>query len=258
MPSRRSFLAGVGAATGLGGGCVGPSVDAPGTSRSTNATETTAADAPVAVESVSVHSSYVGVLGGHHPEAVFSPGKQYVLVRTDVPGGEYPRPNATVSLDGESYESVDALTHAEYRGAAPATPVVPVPREVSPDAGRVTVNGTRLALDGTLLDRLANPPRFDVTEVGLPERVTAGSEFDLRLTVVHRGGRDDAFRANARACVSGWRIVERALTAGETATATATLDACPGETDAQRVVAKWRGTRVERALPVDERGGNTS
>lgn len=195
MPSRRTVLATLG--TAVGAGCTSlPGSGGPGSA---------VFGGGPAITGIRVQRSYVGLKGPHHKYVRAEPGSQYVLVETDAESGT--ELAASVTLDGETYDRAGPRKTAAELGDDHAIPVVSLPLDLSlggeaPAAGSVTVGGTTRELDAETIDSLANPPRFELTAFEVPEHVEPNGEFRVRVTVAHRGGRAERFRANLVNCMS--------------------------------------------------------
>lgn len=261
MPSRRAVLATLALTAGAGcsslPGTGSPQRTTTGATTDRSMTDRTTASSPGtdsgrSIFGVDVQRSYVGILGGHHMYVRAEPGRQYALVRTDAEQGTWP--NTTVTLDGTAYaRRGPSMTLREYE-TGPSISVVSLPLDRSPEAGSVTVGGTTRELSAETLERLADPPAFEVQSTSIPESVPRDRHLDVSLTVAHRGGRDEAFRANVANFTSQPTILERRMTAGETATVAASLSVYGDPGTEHRVAFDWGYGSEGRAVTLEASG----
>lgn len=88
---------------------------------------------------------------------------------------------------------------AAEQGENRATVGFEVPFDVDPDRVFVEWQGddetARWDWDDGLVDDLATPPAFDVTEIDHPDSFVCGERFETSVTITNAGGRAEAFRA---------------------------------------------------------------
>jgi len=264
MSSRRGFLLACCGALATAG-CVGgeettSSPDQSPTDRTTDPDRTTTdpdrttgttttrrstATSRIGIRDVGLQSAFLSLAGGIHDDVVARPGEQYVLVWTAEPVDHR---RVEVVLDGDPHRGTDDPVSAG--GGTPrrrATPV-PVPREVDPSEGAIEVGTRSRSLSASALDRLADPPSFDLTDVTVPEQVRPGGQFEVSLSVAHRGGRDGTFLATTSGCSTNRWVVGEGLSAGETVTVASRALSCSGES--VEVVVDWRGGPETVSVPV--------
>lgn len=261
--SRRQLLA-VGAATVTGlTGCVadGPGTDSqspsPSESKSPTGTPTStepnASESETSVASLSVADFFLYPLAGTHPHVHRQANTQYVVVHTSTSlSFDALRDRLVLTLDG------DSVPLAERQPVSWETETVDLAFAVSKDGafdrGNVRFDGTELeSLSSSAVDRLNNPPVFEVSEpfvspdeIGAGERGTATVRFELR----NEGEGPGTFGASLSGnLVSGSTTLTATLDSGANREVTGRVE-IHGEGDEATVRLDWGSDKWVARIPV--------
>jgi len=261
---RRAFLGASGIALGaLLGGCVSDANDS-GQSDTPSPT-TTPAESDLSVDNIVVRKAitYESIMGSGGVLA--AEGKQYVVASVWA-DRELSASDFTFETDEQSWQSglpdtAGAINHtvAAHEGGAVGRRFVKdqsylafvVPSPLSATNPRIRFTGDSEAewpLPDAAVERLAAPePRFELDSLDVPDTVSQGETLSLSLTASNVSDTDGRFLAavywptNRIADDDESHLVERSVAAGETTTATLSLDTRYTTTENEPVTLSVRG-----------------
>lgn len=214
-----------------------PAIRQPGESFETD-------DLTVTVSNLAVRHGMVKA-GTVHPDPVWTDGAQFVLADVAVAGDSDPTDiNVTATADtlderpdryfGFASESPDSVQRLGF-----VIPTDPAPAEAS-----IVWDGpreVRWPLPDALVAKLGRAPDFSVEKFDVPDSAQAGTAVSVTLEVTNTGVRDGRFLAElGDAAISDQPEIEVSVPAGETVTATESVDARFAEGE-MTVVLRWEG-----------------
>lgn len=189
---------------------------------------------------------------GAHPDPTWVDGAQFLLAAVTVAGERNPadidvtatadtlagRPDRSLGFAPDAADSVQPVGFAVPTDAAisEAAVVWHGPREV------------RWPVPADLVAKLGRAPEFSLEDIRAPGTAREGADIEVELDVANTGDRDGHFLAElGNDAISDQPEIEVAVPAGETVTATRTVEArfFDGE---MRVVLRWEGGLERRSV----------
>jgi hypothetical protein len=260
--SRRSVLkASVIMATGLSG-CASETAEtdsssSPTDDKQTSPNRTTTEGTPTgespSIVALSVSDYVLYPLAGAHPHVHRQPNTQYVIIRIDSPAdSDSLRHRLTLELDGKSVSLADRQPVPWQHDTTDIA--FAVAKDETVESGRVLHEGAALrTLSSTTLDRLTNPPVFDVADpsVSLTE-LSAGAdrEATIDFRVTNTGDGRGEFGASLRGnFVSGAKTLTATVDAGAERTVTGATHVV-GKGDAAKIRLDWGSDQWTKGIPV--------
>lgn len=252
-------------AVGLSG-CVSEEGESPADSSSPSDGETTSSDdettpgttspdGNTSVVELSVADFIRYALAGVHPHVHRRANRQYVVVRIETSMSmDTLRERLTLELDGASVSLADRQPYSWQHQTIDLA--FAVPKDESFDTGRVLLNGVELhSLSNATLDRLNNPPVFEVSEPSVsPTEITAGDQLDamVAFTLANVGKGPGDFGASLKGnYLSGSNTLTVTLDVGAERVVTGATQIV-GEGDEATIRLDWGSDEWTTAIPVVE------
>ncbi|MCT9098222.1 hypothetical protein [Haloarchaeobius sp. HME9146] len=284
--SRRRFLQTVGSALVIGtAGCLSdrspgtdtePQTSSEPVAETTSGTTTTQPEAvtlaagepydsqagwSVVVDHVSVQRCYVE-FGTTHTDPRCGETTQFVVATVRVSGADAPDP-ATLDIgvesslqDDETYRRRNYAVGENDEDEVAQTYAFPVPFDPAPTAASIVWRAedgqqptVRWELSEPHLQRLANPPQFEVRAFDMPAHTSEGEQLSVSVTVANVGARDGTFIAElGDAAMSDQPEIAIEVPEDESVTETFAVDARFSQRDEMTVVLRWGDDTLTRTV----------
>lgn len=245
---RRTLLASAASGLAVVAGCITGATDGDGVT-STDESPT----ASGGVEALTVSDFVTYPLSGTHPHVHRRTNTQYVIVRMDTPSpADTVRNSLALKLDGKTVSLADRQPVPWQRDTVDVA--FAVSKDTTVQQGRVLRHQTHLrSLSETTLNRLNNPPVFDVTDLSVaPSDLQAGERelATVRGTVVNTGDGRGTFGASLTGnFLSGFETVIATIDPGEERPVTGSVEVI-GEGTEATVRLDWGTDTWSGGIPI--------